>query len=863
MGALFLIWGTNLSITYCNQKTVQYNRNTLYYSFMKHYPRKHISRMQHIKTYVGKKIDKLATASREQRLYLFFIWLIVILAIRLFYLQVVQGNYYRDQISQQHSSKVNITPKRGGIYVYDDAGQPIALATNGDIYNLYIDPKFVWDSSKVAEILTPSLYDHFCETNGLQKVNKEQCIWNIEQFTKNTILPRPKVLYYSFWDIGTGAGMTWLLNEQVVINQENTDIQKQRESIISSFTKDEWLARIQDKVRSLLQPGQKEKNYVWFFDSPAFLEALSWASLPYLSIENNYYVYILPNNIRGIDKEAEKLSKLMESYGYKVSIDRLKPLFSKQETRYVKITDGINAVIAQQIMKAQNDNYKVRSKCTPDQRQCEAGVPLLHGVWLEKTTKRYYPLGTFAANVIGYVSPQWWAIYGIEQYFESILKGKPWQIRWLSTPWIWQIWSNDISIINPVDGADVYLTIQPYIQKKVENLITHYVQEFVADSIAIIVMDPYSGNIVASANAPTFDPNNPQDAYTLKPLTLEEAYIVDDDTRVDIPVYYATWNELKVATYDDRKNPLLKKYIAKNFLWAQVFVDKNIAFPYEPGSIIKPFTVSAWLDNDEISLYDFYADPEWQVKIDLGDGLAQYIRNADKVHCPGTHNFIHALIYSCNVWMVRIAQKIKKEAFFNYMERFGFGQLTNIELAGEDPWYIDTASNAWLARFFNTSFGQGMLATPVQIAAAYSAIVNGWYYVKPRIVDKTYDPATKTYTPNPVKLGTQILKPETSAKMREALFEVVYWWLTKNFWIPGYTLWGKTGTSQISFKWVYKSGNWWTNASFVGIVTKENLKYVVVIQVRRPRSNQYWEYTAWKIFGDLSKVLIEKDLILK
>lgn len=391
----------------------------------------------------------------------------------------------------------------------------------------------------------------------------------------------------------------------------------------------------------------------------------------------------------------------------------------------------------------------------------------------------------------------------------------------------------------------------------------HYMTEFSADSIAVIVMDPYSWNIVASANAPTFDPNNPQESYALKPLTLVDANIINDDSHVDIPVYFASWNDLKVATYDERKNPLLKKYIAKNLLWAQVFVDKNIAFPYEPWSIIKPFTVSAWLDNDEISLYDRYSDPEWQVKIDLWDGAFQLIRNADEKDCQGTQTFLHALIYSCNVWMVRIAQKIKKEAFFNYMDRFWFWQATNIELAWEDPWYIDTAANAWLARFFNTAFGQGILATPVQIAAAYSAIVNWWYYVKPRIVDRIYDPVSKAFIQNPIKTWTQILKKETSDKMKEALWEVVYWWLTRKFGIPWYTLGGKTWTSQIAFKWVYRSWAWWTNASFVGIVTKENLKYVVVIQVRRPRNNQFWEYTAGKLFSDLSKTLIEKDLIQK
>lgn len=812
-------------------------------------------------SFVTKKLNEIYSAPRERKLYIFFIWIILILISRLFFLQVIEWWYYRQQLSQQHSNNVNITPKRWWVYVTDDAWQSIALAINWDIYNLYIDPKFVWDSEKVSEIITPFLYKHFCEVYWLQKVTKEQCIGNIELFTKSTILPRAKVLYYSLWEIGTGVGYSWLVEQQITVDQENIEIQQQRESIIESFTPEEWTARIKDKLRDLLTPGKKVKNYLWFFDSPAVLEALSGSANDYISVENSYYVYITPNTVRNIDKEAQKISDLLNSYWYTMDVARIRPLFSQQDTRYVKITDWVNALIAQDIIRAKNNNYTLKSECKAWQWACESGVPLLHGIWLEKSTKRYYPLGTFAANILWYITPQWNPLYGIEQFYDSMLKWTPWQIRWLSTPWIWQIWSNDISIVNPIDWWDVYLTIQPYIQKKVENLIAHYIKEFNADSISIIIMDPYSWNIVASANAPTFDPNNPQESYALKPLTLENANIVNDDTHVDIPIYFASGSDLKLATYDDRKNPLLKKFVAKNFLWAQVFVDKNIAFPYEPWSIIKPFTVSAWLDNDEISLYDFYSDPESQVKIDLWDGVFQYIKNADRKDCIGTHTFLHALIYSCNVWMVRIAQKIKKEAFFNYMDRFWFGQATNIELAWEDPGYIDTAANAWLARFFNTSFGQGLLATPIQIAAGYSAIVNGWYYVKPRIVEKVYDPISKIFIPNPIKIWTQILKKETSDKMKEALWEVVYGWLTRKFGIPWYTLGWKTWTSQIAFKWIYRSWAWWTNASFVGIVTKENLKYIIVIQVRRPRSNQYWEYTAWKIFGDLSKTLIEKDLI--
>ena len=116
---------------------------------------------------------------------------------------------------------------------------------------------------------------------------------------------------------------------------------------------------------------------------------------------------------------------------------------------------------------------------------------------------------------------------------------------------------------------------------------------------------------------------------------------------------------------------------------------------------------------------------------------------------------------------------------------------------------------------------------------------------------------------NTPKVGNQVIKKETSDKIRDTLFQVVYGGLTKKYGVPGYTIGGKTGTSQIAFKGKYMNGVGWTNGSFVGMVTRDDLKYIVVIQIRRPRTNQYGEYTAGRLFGDLAKFLIEKGLITK
>lgn len=745
----------------------------------------------------------------------------------------------------------------------DASNKPIALTQNIEVYNLFVDPKFIWDKPKVIDILTPIIYTHLCEKNGLEDVNTLGCIQNIERFAQIQILPTPKVVFYTQEELGdnywSATGIS-LMQQEII--EENSTIDLERQQIMSAFSGDQAINIIKSTLDNKISIGIKEKNYLWYFENNWFLDELSWMNLPYVEIQNRHYVYVVPNRVPNIVSAREELHQVLKKFWYAYSDQQITNLFVQQENRYVKLADGLNAILAKKVNDLINDNYTIKSTCEGRWDSCIKGIPLLHWVWLEKNETRYYPYSKFAANIIWFYAKEGYPLYGVEQYFDSLLKGTPGEIRWLSTPLLGQIGSNEVAITQPVDGRDIYLSIDPMIQKKLEQLAEYYTKSFNADSIAAIVMNPYDGKIISSVNYPTFDPNNYQDAYKLKPLSLTESVFVDDDTYRDIPVFYLSWEKVLPTTYEQRKDPTIPKYISTNKLGAQVFIDKNIAQAYEPGSIIKPFTAAIGIDSDEISLYDYYDDPN-KVEIDIGNGLVQVIGNADKKNCWGIHPMLHAVIFSCNIGMVRIGQKIGKEVFYNYMDKFGFGKPTWLELAGERPGRIEWPNNIPISQFYNNTFGQGMLATPVQIAAGYSILVNGGHVVKPTLIDKIYDPETQQFIENQPKIGAQVIKPETSAKLRDTLFQVVYAGLTKQYGIPGYTLGGKTGTSQLAFQGRYMNGPGWTDWSFVGMVTKDDLKYIVVIQVHRPRTSQYGEYTAGKLFGDLAKFLIEKGLITK
>lgn len=793
--------------------------------------------------------------NREFYLLAFFLFLFLIITIRLFFLQVINHNTYEWLLSEQHVSESTLKAKRWDIYAHDKSANPVKLTENITTYNVFVDPKFIRDKKKFIDIVTPVIYQHLCELYGMEKVTPIECIKNVETFTEQNLLPKtPEFFYYGRVPtvFGTGEYATSGFNNIVSSGYDTFDrtgYNTQVEQIISGFNSGIAYGMIKSKLDQRIYIGLKKKNYLWFFYNTNFLEELKKLDLNYVSIENTNYVYVLPEQIRNIEKDTIGLRTLLDRYGYLQNFNNINKVFSIQENRYVKIISEANPLIAQQIKELKLKYYTERSKDR---------IPILHGLWLEPYTRRYYEYGSFLSNVLWFVDKNSVAFYGIEQYFDAILAGKDGKIIGRASSWIGNVGANEFQIEDVQDGDDVYLTIDIGMQKEIETIIKGYFESLKADSISVLVYDPFEGQVIASANYPSFNPNDYNNIFEKQPLGIDHKDIIDDITYVDIPVYIMTGGEYKLATSIERNDVTLPKYIAKNVNWPQVFVDKNIAMPYEPGSIFKAFTVGIGLDIDEIRFYDFYNDPG-EVKV------GQFtIKNASE-DCMGDHTFLHGFVWSCNVGMVRIAQKMGKDTFYNYIDKLGFGKLTNIELAGESEWYIEGISTVSDARFFNNAFGQWLLATPLQIAAAYAPLVNGWYYVQPTIIKWIQNRKTGIFYPNQKKVIRQIFRPETSEALKIWLLNVVQQnrEVARAAFISGFTIGGKSWTSQISYKGKYERGNGWTNASFVGLLTQENPKYIVIVQVRRPRKTQWWFETAGAIFKEVAKFLINYSLIEK
>ncbi len=790
-----------------------------------------------IVSHIRMSFGKGKYVNREFSILLFFGFLFLILILRLAYIQLVQADHYDRLLSSQHISRSNLRAERGHILLSDKSWQPIQLTENITLYNIFVDPAFVWNKSRFIELLTPVIYHHLCVVNGMNVVDDENCVKNIERFTQNRLLPEKPTFYYY------GSGI--FTPEWEVFDYESYEMQYA--SVLSWFTTGQAYQLIQSRLDQRIQIGIKQRNYVGYFSDENFLDALYRLDLPYVTVLHNHYVYIEPARVRNPDRDSVPFKALLDRFGYLDTLRNVDRHFYPQENRYVRIAVDANPIVAQMVRDLRTQYHRERTA---------GNIPLFHWLWLESYTRRYYPYWEFMAHILGYVNKNDQVYYGVEQFFDNMLRGRDGQIIGRASAWIGQVGANEFQIEEMIPGSNIYLTIDAGIQKEIEMIAKAYHQSLRADSVSIVVYNPNNGYVKAMVNAPAYNPNNFSDAYTLVPLWPELAHIVDDVTHIDVPVYIRTWGNYRLATSLEREDVNLEKYIARNIYGARVFVDRNIALPYEPGSIFKAFTIAAGYDVDEIRLYDFYDDPG-EVRV-----WPFTIRNAAP-ECFGQHPFMHAFVWSCNVGMVRIAQRMGREVFYNYLQKFWFWQLTNIELAQEDPGFVESSSSVSQARFFNNTFGQWLLTTPIQIAAAFAPLVNGWFYYQPTIVSAIRDGHTGVVTENTPTLIRQVLKSDTAEAVKDAMFQAIDAnpWLSRLIWLAGFTLWWKSWTSQIAFRWRYQQWLWWTNASFVWLVTKENPEYIIVVQVRRPRNSQRWVQTAGRIFSDVARFLVTYGMI--
>jgi cell division protein FtsI/penicillin-binding protein 2 len=421
----------------------------------------------------------------------------------------------------------------------------------------------------------------------------------------------------------------------------------------------------------------------------------------------------------------------------------------------------------------------------------------LPGVYFEEEVHQKYPEGKFAAAVLGFVGYDGdvrSGRYGLEKYFEKELAGTPGSLKGaLDSGGNWITGGRDIT--PAVNGVNLVLTLDRAIQNKAEEVLASTVDQHQALSGSVVVLNPKTGAILAMANYPSFDPN--------------------EFSKAEDPKFYNNY---------------------------------AVQSAFEPGSVMKPITFAAALEEGEITPDETYTDPG-SLKIENFT-----IRNSEnKVY--GEASMTQVLEDSINTGAVYVQQKIGREKFAHYLENFGFGKSTGITLPFETKGSIANIYRGGELYPATMAYGQGMTVSALQIVTAYAAIANGGKLFQPYIVDEIDHHDGRKEKSEPKQLR-EILSTHTASTLAAMLVSVVEKGHGKRASVPGYFIAGKTGTAQVAYE--SRSGYDPNRSigSFVGFGPVNDPVFVMIVKIDEPKDVKFAETTAAPAFGEIAQFIL-------
>jgi cell division protein FtsI/penicillin-binding protein 2 len=577
------------------------------------------------------------------------------------------------------------------------------------------------------------------------------------------------------------------------------------------------------------RPQKAVRRVRLFFLLVVFTIGIFWVRAFYLQVIKHDYYRLAAQSDQLKEYEIAAPRGIIQAYNG----ENLVPIVLNQKlyTLYadpslVKNTDraaetlaatlGGNIADYEKKLKTPKTRYVILAKkLSPEQRT----AILKHkypGIGAQEISYRTYPNGALASQVLGFVNDEGKGVYGVEQALNNRLSGKPGLLKAVTDVHGIPLAANSDNVQIPAKkGEGLVLTIDIAMQKQLENILKQGLDNAKSTSGSALIMDPNTGAIKAMANWPTFDPNN----------------------------------------YAEVEDP-------------DVFNNAAVSSPLEVGSIMKPLTTAAALDMGAIKADTSYNDPAmWEI-----DGYK--ITNIEEDGGPGRHNIAALLNLSLNTGATWLLMQMSKpggtditkegrEKWHDYMvNHFRFGKPTGIEQGYEADGAIPHPTEGYGRdlTYANTTFGQGMTATPVQMAAAFSAIINGGTYYQPRLVDKYVDNDGKLTDVQPKILKSNVVSPKVSQEMLPMLeYVVANHSIRPPFDHTTYGVGGKTGTAQIADQngvGGYKEHDF--NGTYLGFVGGDRPKYVVMVRVNEPKIAGYaGSKAAQPIFGTIGHMLID------
>lgn len=399
----------------------------------------------------------------------------------------------------------------------------------------------------------------------------------------------------------------------------------------------------------------------------------------------------------------------------------------------------------------------------------------LDGVYLVKEAKRNYPYKNLLSHSLGYVGIDNQGLSGLELQYDKYLTGKSGAIKYFSDAKGNKLNLSDI-YVEPQDGMNLSLTIDLDIQKSLERELDNVVDMFSPDMALAIVMNPNNGEILGMASRPDYDPNN----------------------------------------YQDYSEEVLSRNLP---IWAS----------YEPGSTFKIITTSAAVEENVVDLQKDHFYDSGSVTVDGA------VLRCWKAGGHGEQTMLQVLQNSCNPGFVKMGQLLGKEKLFSYIDKFGFGEKTGVDLNGEGKGIIFDLNQVGNVELATSAFGQGVSVTPIQQVAAVSAVVNGGTLYQPYIVKSISEKETGSIIYEAkMKKVRQVISKKTSKIMRKALESVVAKGGGKSAFIEGYRIGGKTGTAQKVKDGKYLVGNY--IMSFMAVVPSNDPQAVLYLAIDNPKN---------------------------
>lgn len=440
------------------------------------------------------------------------------------------------------------------------------------------------------------------------------------------------------------------------------------------------------------------------------------------------------------------------------------------------------------------DWVSIRSGVTEDQKK-QIQSQKVTGIGFEERSTRYYPEASLAAQLLGFVGKdkrgEDVGYFGIEGFYDKDLTGLPGLVSIVRDPLGHPVLVGNYEKFDSNNGSDLVLTIDRSIQEMAKRKLLTGMEQFQAAHGCVLIANPKSMEMLAMTCLPDYDPDR-----------------------------YFDFNET-------------------------FFSNQATSSLFEPGSIFKPLIVAAALEEKKIK-----PDEEFKEGGPLKVGEYE-IRTWNNKYLDKL-SVTQVLERSSNVGMVKIGEKLGNDNIFKYMQKYGFGDYTGIDLQGESPGYIRPHAQWYPIDYATATFGQGLVVTPIQILRAFASIVNGGKLMQPYVVkDIQSNGSERSQSPKVVR---QTISEKTSRIVREMLVSTVEHGEYRYAKPEGYAIGGKTGTAQIAVKGTYDASK--TIASFIGFAPADDPQFIALVMFKEPKTAIYGSETAAPLFFEIAKELL-------